>query len=121
MKADRKQKLLSSFLHKIDQTVDLQFDMSNRCKRILGTAFYRQRKILLRKPLFKYTLNSMKHCILHELTHLYQYEVTGQSGHNAQFNLIKDMLIADYGTPAIKSSNKATTTAYSDYTYDRSK
>ena len=113
-----KQNALTDFLHNIDDTVLLEFNMSKKFKTTTGTAFYATHKIMITSVCFKFTLDSMKHCILHEFAHLMQYKISGYSAHNKEFGDIKDMLIKDYGTPEIAASNKSTKKAWSMYIYD---
>ena len=115
MTIEQKQKELKEFLANIDDTVTLEFKMSKRWKRALGRAYQIDRRIEITRYCFKFTLDSMKDCLLHELAHIYQYDMTGISGHNKEFREIRDMLLQDYGTKEIMAANRSKTLVGSLY------
>ncbi len=118
MNETEKQIRLREFLFEIDSSIGLKFSMSKRYKRTLGTASCTTRAITITRACFKYILDSMKSCILHELAHIYQQDITGDTGHNKQFGEIRDMLIEDYATREIMLANTSKTLAMSEYILD---
>jgi len=95
------------------------FDMSRRAKRLFGQVWHDDKKMKFYRPLFRYTIAACRRCALHEVAHALQEEISGYSRHDKQFGEILDMLIEDYGTPAIALAKKNTKLSSSKYEYDR--
>lgn len=115
MTVEQKQIQLREFLLDIDSTIELEFKMSKRYTRTLGSAAVWRRRITITRCCFDYTLDSMKSCVLHELAHIYQYDIDKTSGHNKEFRDVRDMLLQDYGTKEIVAANRSKVLATSLY------
>lgn len=98
----------------------VEFDMSQRTKRLFGQVWYTPKLIKFYRPLFRFTIAACLRCALHEMAHIMQYEISGYSRHDKQFGDILDMLIEDYGSVEIAAAKKnKDSLAQSIYEYDR--
>ena len=82
------------------------FDMSRRAKRLFGQVWHDDKIMKFYRPLFMHTIAACLRCALHEMAHIFQYQISGYSRHDKQFGNILDMLIEDYGSVAIANSKK---------------
>jgi hypothetical protein len=116
---EEKKQAIIDVVNKVLDNVDIEFDMSKRCKKTLATTWPWRRLIKFRRTLFNMTIESCQRCALHECAHIYQYEIMKYSNHDKAFGEILDMLIEDYGTPEIRNSRKSSRAlAVSEYTRD---
>lgn len=117
-----KQDAIRRLVHQIYPDVEVVFDMSKRAKRSLARcygSFSGKGRFIFYRPLFKYTLDSCLHCAFHEIAHLMQIEMVGETKHNAEFLNIKNMLIADYGSESIMQAKTNKQNGYSCYILDK--
>lgn len=118
MQTNLKQAALKKMIREIDKDIRLEFNMTKRAKRLNAQAYIFDNRIVMYRPVFKFTLDSCKRCLLHELAHIYQQQISGYSNHNKEFGNILDMLIEDYGTKTIALANKSKSLQCSSYEYD---
>jgi len=107
MQTNLKQAVMRKKIQEIAPEVTVVFNTTKKAKKLLGTMFCADKIVKFYRPLFKYNLDSCLHCVYHELAHYYQWQISGYTQHDKQFEDIKDMLIADYGTKQIKAANKS--------------
>ena len=118
MIAAQKQIAMELLIHSIYPDMEIQFRMSRRATRVLGTCYWWKNMLRFHRPLWKYDLNSCLYCALHEVAHFMQQEIFGDTRHNSKFRDILDMLLEDYGSEDIRKSNTSTALSYSFYTFD---
>ena len=83
-----------------------------------ATAFYNRNAIVLYSKLFDCIFEAVQHCILHEVAHFIYRERTGHSGHNQEFENIKNELIRNYGSIETAQAKMNGTIATSSYKMD---
>jgi len=118
MLAELKQAEMTKLIHSIYPDMEIQYSISRRAKRVLGTCYWWKNLLRFHRPLWKYDLFSCLYCALHEVAHYMQREISGYTKHDFQFREILDMLIEDYGNEDIRKAKKNTALSWSDYSLD---
>jgi predicted SprT family Zn-dependent metalloprotease len=119
MNIESKKAKLVEFIQNIRPDIKVMF--SSRGKWLLGRSYCKSKKIQFYKPLFAYTLESCLECAIHEVAHIFEFEISGDSNHGKNFKMVKDMLMEEFGSKEIAMSNRSTSLAKSTYTIDNEK
>lgn len=117
MNIELKKQRLVELLKSIDPTIRLEF-ICSRTKHTFGWACVREKRIQITPFALYHTYEANLDNLLHELAHIYQYQILGHTKHDNAFVDIKKMLIDDYA-PQAAAANKSKTKRYSVYELDK--
>ena len=97
---------------------NIQLSWSDKSKKgVWAIAYYARRTIVLYN-IFDCTFESVQRCVLHEAAHIVQHDTMGYSKHDANFQMINEQLLMEFGTPEIINSKLSGTIATSSYKRD---